>query len=86
MAKPPGFSHHAKAAKAAHDCGDHDTANHHIGKMFGLNRKAKKGAFSGPVMEIAEEVAEIPESPKGQPSDHRAKLAANFAKMRGKPS
>lgn len=74
MAKPKGFADHAKAAKEAHDCGDHDAAYHHIGKMFGLNRKAKKGAS----MELAEEVEEaIPATQKGS-------IRGNFAKLRGK--
>jgi hypothetical protein len=71
MTKPPGFAHHAKAAKKAHDMGDHATANHHIGKMFGLNRNAQRGTTieSGEPDEpqpdpMGEEAGETPE-PRG---------------------
>lgn len=77
MAKPKGFAHHAKAAQAAHDCGDHDAANHHIGKMFGMNRNAKKGLTSR-VAEIAEEVEEA------TPATQKSSIRGNFAKLKGK--
>lgn len=78
MAKPKGFAHHAKAAKDAHDSGDHDTANHHIGKMFGLNRHAKKGTTPRMVEEAAEEVAELP--------PQKGNIRGNFARLRSRPS
>lgn len=78
MAKPKGFAHHAKAAREAHDSGDHDTANHHIGKMFGLNRHAKRGTTPRVIEEAVEEVAELPAQ--------KSNIRGNFAKLRGSHS
>lgn len=75
MPKPPGFSHHAKAAKAAHDAGDHRTAHHHIGKMFGINRRAEKGGTAP-----ADVPGPMPVSPPAAP---RSKHSSVFARLRG---
>lgn len=87
MAKPPGFAHHAKLAKAAHETGDHSAANHHIGKMFALNRKANKERdFFIPDGGYEPIPGPIPEPENTVPSGKRGHVAGNFAKLRGRPS